>query len=147
MDLYYSEAAIAISEYLNGYGFSIDRSTLDRRTLNCNTLNIRTLDIMTFGRRIPTRVPLRDHDWWDMLSGAAYTLIETRFRKLNIQVHLSSVELDWLERRALSRGATISELTHEEIIIYDIVDMLEYYNYSWPSNPPLGYQVPSSFSL
>lgn len=121
MDLkmdYYAEAATAIAEYINGYGFPFDRS-----------------------------IPLRNHTWWYNLSGAAYTLIETKFRQKEIIVSLSPTELDLLRRRAISRGASIRELTHEEIILYDIIDMLEYYNYEWPNNPPLGYQVPSSFYL
>ena len=115
---YYAEAATALAEYINGYGFPLDRS-----------------------------MPLRNHTWWFNLAGAAYTLIESKFRQKEIIVLLNPAELDLLRRRAISRGSSIRDLTHEEIILYDIIDMLEYYNYAWPNNPPLGYQIPSSFYL
>jgi hypothetical protein len=115
---YYAEAATALAEYINGYGFPLHRD-----------------------------IPLRKHKWWYNLSGAAYTLIETKFRQKEIIVSLNPAELDLLRRRAISRGSTIRDLSHEEIILYDIIDMLEYYNDTWPNNPPLGYQIPTSFYL
>lgn len=117
MDLYYQEAALAIAEFLNGYGFGFDR----------------------------TRA-LKDQSWWDTLSGAAYTLISEHFQRKHIVVHIDPPHMKWLRQRAYVRGTTIN-MSHQDILIYDLVDILGYYNLHASDNPPMEYRFPESFSL
>jgi len=118
MDLWYSEAAIALAEYINGCGFSFDHTR-----------------------------PLRDQDWWDVISSAAYNLIKDHFERKHIVVQLDPIHMDWIVRRAYSRRSSIKNMSHEDMVIYDIVDVLPYYNMVTLDNPPLGYRIPESFSL
>ncbi len=118
MDKVYTEAATAIAEYLNGYGFDMDRSR-----------------------------PLKDQEWWDTLSGAAYNLLTEHFKKKQIHVKFDPVYFDWLARRAFRRGSSIKNMSHQDILIYDLVDILGYYNYESLDNPPMEYVFPESFWL
>lgn len=118
MDTVYAEAAFAIAEFLNGYGFAFDR-----------------------------RFPLKEQKWWNTLSGAAYNLITEHFKKKHIRIKLDPVNFDWLARRAYRRGSCIKNLSHEDILIYDLIDILGYYNYDTLDNPPMEYIFPESFSL
>ena len=118
MDNVYAESATAIAEFLNGYGFEMDRS-----------------------------LPLKDQEWWDTLSGAAYTLLKEHFNKKHIQIKLDPVYFDWLARRASRRGSSIKNMSHQDIVIYDLVDILGYYNYYSLDNPPIEYIFPESFWL
>lgn len=118
MDRYYSEAAYAIAEYLNEFGMKLDRS-----------------------------IPLNEHSWWETCNSALINLIENHFKKNKIVVTLTASEKNWLQRRASFRGTIIHNLTPQEMIIYDIVDIFEYYNYEWEYNPPFEYIIPKSFSL
>ena len=118
MDLWYSEAATALAEYINGCGFPFDRT-----------------------------LPLRDQYWWDTLSSAAFNLIQDRFERNQLATKLEPLQMDWIVRRARSRGSSVRNMTHQEMVIYDIVDVLPYYNLPSRDNPPLGYRIPEAFSL
>lgn len=118
MENVYAEAATAIAEYLNGYGFGIDRS-----------------------------LPLKDQVWWNELSGASYNLLTEHFKKKHIQITLDPVYFDWLTRRAFLRGSSIKNMSHQDILIYDLVDILGYYNDETVDNPPMEYIFPESFWL
>ncbi len=118
MDQYYSEAATAIGTYLNGFGMDFDNS-----------------------------ISIQDHEWWYLLNDAVYKIIEAHFRKKHIHVSLTTLEKEWLRRRALLRGYVNHELSDEELFIFDIVDSLPYYNYRWNNNPPFEYTFRDSFLL
>jgi len=118
MDQYYSAAATAIGSYLNGFNMDFDNS-----------------------------ISIQDHEWWDTLNEAVYKIIESHFRKHQIRVSLTRLEKEWLRRRALLRGFVNHELTDEELFIYDVVDTLPYYNYTWENNPPFEYIFRESFLL
>jgi hypothetical protein len=117
MDRYYSESANAIAEYLNAFGMKLDRS-----------------------------IPINEHSWWETCNSALINILNTYFKKHNIVITLTNLEKKLLQRRASLRGNDYN-LTHEELFIYDIVDMFEYYNYEWEYNPPFEYIIPQSFSL
>ena len=118
METWYSEAAIAIAEYLNGYNFPLDRNK-----------------------------SIQHQEWWPTLADASYNLISEHFKKKNIMIELNKFQLDWILRRAYSRGVSVNDMSHRDMVIYDIVDILPYYNMYTLENPPLGYIIPESFSL
>lgn len=118
MDLWYSEAALALAEYINGCGFEFDRTR-----------------------------SLRNQDWWDVISSASYNLIHDHFERKQIEVRLDPVQMDWIVRRAKSRRSSVKNMTPQDMVIYDIVDILPYYNMATLDNPPLGYRFPEAFSL
>jgi hypothetical protein len=118
MDLWYSEAALAISEYLNGCGFPFDR----------------------------TRSLHRQY-WWNTLSGAAYNILKEHFDRKQIVIQLDPLHRDWLIRRAYSRRTSCKGMSAQDMVLYDIVDILGYYNTESYDNPPLGYIIPEAFQL
>jgi hypothetical protein len=118
MDLWYSEAATAIAEFLNGYGFPLHR---DRS--------------------------LRQHEWWPTLEDAMHTLLTDHFKQKHITIVLDPIHLDWLIRRARSRRSSVKGLSPQDMVLYDIMDVVGYYNMPAADNPPLGYIIPESFSL
>jgi len=117
MDRYYSEAAYAIAEYLNSFGMKLNRS-----------------------------IPIHEHSWWSTCNSALVNILKTHFKKHNIVITLTNAEKNLLQRRAYLRDNS-DNLTHEDLFIYDVVDIFEYYNYEWEYNPPFEYIIPSSFSL
>jgi hypothetical protein len=117
MDRYYSEAAYAIAEYLNAFGMKLNRS-----------------------------IPIHEHSWWSTCNTALVNILKTHLKKRDIVITLTDSEKKLLQRRASLRGNSYN-LTHEELFIYDVVDMFEYYNDEWEYNPPFEYIVPKSFSL
>jgi hypothetical protein len=118
MDIWYSEAATAIAEFLNGYSFSLDRTrSLQRQT------------------------------WWPTLEEALYTILKEHFQRKKLVIHLDPLHLDWLIRRAHSRKTSVKGMSHQDMVLYDIVDVVGYYNVYAYDNPPMGYLIPESFSL
>jgi len=118
MDLWYSEAALAISEYLNGCGFPLDRTR-----------------------------PLHQQYWWKTLSKASYNILKEHFDRKNIVIHLTPLQRDWLIRRAYSRETSCKGMSPQDMVLYDVVDILGYYNTESLDNPPFGYIFPETFNL
>ena len=104
MDRYYSDAAYAISEYLNAFGMEMNRT-----------------------------IPIYQHEWWSIFNDALYNTLKDYYKKNKIIIQLTPIEKQWLIRRNLLRGS-VYELTDEDILIYDIVDTIEYYNYRWKNS-------------
>lgn len=119
MDNYYHEAAIAISEHINGCGWEFDHA-----------------------------IPIYDHEWWDILYEAMYNLLDAHFTKINMVIQLTPPQLMYIQMRATSRQQRIVGLSYRNMVFYDIMGMVEYYGHDWGlHNPPVAYIVPESFYL
>jgi len=119
MDLYYCEACQAISEYINGCGWPMYRN-----------------------------IPIYEHAWWDILYNAMYNILDTYFTQKKIVIRLTSSEMEYFRARAHSRQSDIYSLSPKDVVFYDILEMVEYYQHDWgDENPPIGYIIPESFNL